>query len=265
MNKYLFTLAIGVDDRPKRWGSISGNYVNLAHSLVRLGHQVVFALHPEVRIRKSFLAFEHWVINDHSVLDKLLAEGGFTHGFIWGGRLEADRETRRLFEARGVVPVFSELGWFPQAGTVYFDGAGTNAEVSFSGRRYPPCEARERRLFRRQRRDFYRRKAGLGWFASPPDFAIAAPDPRKPILVLLQDESDTNITLASPFRRMADFVDCLALQYPSCQFVVRPHPSARWPGCRRQRQLPVSSVDVYGHMPVRRWWASTPPCCWRRR
>jgi hypothetical protein len=250
MNSYLFTLALGVHDRPERWGSVSGYYLSLAHSLERLGHRVVFALSPQIRVRSAFAKHDCRTVADHAALDGLLVAEGFTHAFIWGGRLDADRETRDRLEARGVRVVFSELGWFPQAGTVYFDPHGTNAEVSFNGHPYAECLPAARKEFARRRREFYRRKAGLGFFAAPPQFNIKEPDLSKPILVPLQDESDTNITLASPFKRMADFIDCLALNYPNYRFVVRPHPSA--PAANLPRHANVtyqeSSVDVYRGM-----------------
>ncbi len=43
----------------------------------------------------------------------------------------------------------------------------------------------------------------------------------------MQDESDTNITVASPFKKMSDFIKLLAEKYPSYNFVVRPHPSGK--------------------------------------
>jgi hypothetical protein len=226
MNSYLFTLAIGVEDRQRRWGSVSGNYLNLARSLMRMGHHVVFAIHPEVRRRSEFSAFECHSIADQAALQALLIGQAYTHAFIWGGRLEADREVRALLEAHGTQVLLSELGWFPQAGTVYFDPQGTNAEVSFNNHLYPDCSAAQKKIFKRRRREFYRKKAGLGFFSAAPPFSIQIPDLRKPILVPLQDEGDTNITLASPFKRMSDFIDCLAQTYPYYQFVVRPHPSA---------------------------------------
>ncbi len=250
MNSYLFTLAVGVLDRPERWGSVSGYYLNLAHSLRRLGHHVAFAINPQIRVRSTFAGYQCHTVADHKALEGLLAGEGFSHAFIWGGRLDADRETRACFESHGVRVVFSELGWFPQAGTVYFDLHGTNAEVSFNQRAYAECLPAARKEFIKQRREFYRRKAGLGFFASPPQFAIKTPDLRKPILVPLQDETDTNITLASPFKRMADFVDCLALNYPAYRFVVRPHPSAPTANLPRHANViyQESIVDVYRAM-----------------
>lgn len=250
MNHYLFTLAVSVQDRPERWGSVSGNYLRLAQALERMGHRVTFALHPSIRRRKSFARFHCVAVADHCEFASLLAEDCFTHAFIWGGRLPEDRATRSCLEQHGVKVVFSELGWFPQAGTVYFDQAGTNAEVSFNGQHYPMLQSAARKAFNKQRRAFYRRKAGLGWFASPPAFAIRPADLSKPILVPLQDESDTNITLASPFKRMAEFVDCLALTYPRYRFVVRPHPSAPVANLPKHANVSYqdSTVDVYRTM-----------------
>lgn len=167
-----------------------------------------------------------------------------------GGRLTEDRESRRLLESVGAKVIVSELGWFPQAGTVYFDAQGTNAEVSFNKRLYAECTPVARKAFNRQRKAFYQRKAGLSWWASPPAFGVRPPDLSKPILVPLQDETDTNITLASPFRRMADFVDCLARQYPRCQFVVRPHPSAPVANLPKHDNVAYQhrDVDVYRSM-----------------
>lgn len=250
MNHYLFFLAVAVQDRPERWGSVASNYLKLAKSLEKLGHRVTFAIHPLVRRRKAFTCFRCITVADHIELGSLLTEDSFSHAFIWGGRLPEDRVTRKCLEQRGIKVVFSELGWFPQAGTVYFDQAGTNAEVSFNRQHYPELQTSARKAFNKARRAFYRRKAGLGWFAAPPAFTIQPADLSKPILVPLQDEGDTNITLASPFKRMADFVDCLALAYPQYHFVVRPHPSA--PAANLPQHSNVSyqdsAVNVYRTM-----------------
>jgi hypothetical protein len=251
MSNYLFTLAVGVQDRPERWGGISRYYFNLASSLLRLGHRVVFAVNPKIRRRKTFSSYDCRAVADHSDLQRCLASEQFTHAFIWGGRLDADRQTRLCCEANGVKVLFSELGWFPQAGTVYFDDEGTNAEVSFNRKEYPDCSAGEHREFLLRRRRFYRSKAGLGFLSSPPPFSIARPDFSKPVLVPLQDESDTNITLASPFQRMSDFVEYLATSYSSLRFVVRPHPSSP-PSVTLPKYANVhyqeGSVDVYRNM-----------------
>ncbi len=250
MNSYIFVLAVGVDDRPNRWGSISGYYFNLAKALRRLGHKVEFALNPAIRIRSGFKRFGYRVFDD-LVTFKTYAEANvFTHAFIWGGRLSADREVTRILRENGVKVLFSELGWFPQAGTLYFDSQGTNAEVSFNRRQYPGLDSRARRVFNKHRRAFYRRKVGLGWFASPPPFGIRPVDLNKPVLVPLQDQSDTNITLASPFKRMAEFVDYLAQTYPDVEFVVRPHPSAPVDDLPRHANVVYqsSAVDVYRTM-----------------
>lgn len=250
MNHYLFTLAIAVQDRPARWGSVSGNYVLLARTLEKLGHRVTFALHPAIRQRKTFSRFNCVAVASHAELSALLGKGSFSHAFIWGGRLPEDRITRTCLEQHDIKVVFSELGWFPQAGTLYFDAEGTNAEVSFNCRQYPALQPAARRAFSRQRRNFYRRKVGLGWFTSPPAFAIQPADLSKPILVPLQDEGDTNITQASPFKRMADFVDYLAQSYPDCRFVVRPHPSAPVENLPQHANVSYqnSTVDVYRNM-----------------
>lgn len=85
MNSYLFTLALGVQDRPERWGSVSGYYLCLAHSLRRLGHRVVFAINPKVRCRKGFAVYECHQVANHAALNELLSAEDFTHAFIWGG------------------------------------------------------------------------------------------------------------------------------------------------------------------------------------
>lgn len=250
MNSYIFTLAVAVQDRPERWGSVSGSYVLLAQALEKLGHRVTFALHPAIRQRSSLSRFNCVSVASHAELSALLGENSFSHAFIWGGRLPEDRVTRACLEQYGIKVTFSELGWFPQAGTLYFDGEGTNAEVSFNRRQYPVLQPSVRRAFNRQRRSFYRRKVGLGWFDSPPAFAIKEADLSKPILVPLQDEGDTNITQASPFKRMADFVDYLAQSYPNYRFVVRPHPSAPLGNLPEYANVTYqdSAVDVYRTM-----------------
>lgn len=217
MNTYLFTVGLGVTDRPERWSAICGIYAKLAHGLAKLGHRVLFLVNPKAFDAPALCEFDV-VCGDYSELVEVVQKLRPNVAFIWGGRTEPDRRTAKILAEYNIRTVFSELGWFPQKGTIYFDANGTNSQMSTQQLR--KMAGWKRSIFKIKRTRACQKIYGRSFhFAQKNQLA-------KRVFVPLQDELDTNITIDSPFARMNDLLKFLSDQYPSCEFVARNHPKA---------------------------------------
>lgn len=237
MTRYLFTIGVGVTDRPQRWLGICPIYGGLARALVQMGHSVHFLVNPEA-LDATALDGLSYQTGGHDALHSLMSTEAFDFGFIWGGRIAPDLVTREILEAQAIKTVFSELGWFPQKGTVYFDRNGTNSRIT------PEHPAKLGVLaswrFARMRRRFALAQYGRPPLRSRP--ALAASPLR--VFVPLQDETDTNITEDSPFRTMNELIGFLARTYPDDHFTVRPHPRAEMPLIEEYRNVDLQDNSV---------------------
>lgn len=218
MNNYLFTIGVGVSDRPSRWQGICTIYGHLARGLTRMGHRCRFIVNPAAFDARALAGLDA-APGSHADVAAALAEDTWHNGFIWGGRIAPDAETAALFAAGNVPVIYSELGWFPQKGTVYFDRLGTNSQMSFDTP--PPLVGLRRLRFAIARRRACRTIYGQR-FGGPARPATA----RQQVFVPLQDETDTNITQDSPFPDMDSLLRFLSETYPDCHFTARPHPKA---------------------------------------
>lgn len=237
MTRYLFTLGVGVEDRPQRWLGICPIYAGLARGLFQLGHEAHFVVNPEALDAGALAGFPVQ-IGDHERLRAVATREHFDFGFIWGGRIGPDLITREILEAQGIKPIFSELGWFPQKGTVYFDFQGTNSMIKFvEPKKLCPVEALKFSLARRKYcREQY--NCAPRWHIRP-----LGPSPLQ-VFVPLQDETDTNITEDSPFRKMDDMIKFLSRAYPNDHFIVRPHPRADLPIIGDYPNVKLQDVSV---------------------
>lgn len=248
--KILFTIAAHVDDRPNRWQHVCKTYQRLALSLSALGHEAVFYVHDDAYVEKSLKSMRY-ALSSQCDLEAYLEQEQPDVVFIWGGRISADHETVakiRAYRADTKI-IYSELGWFPQRDTIYFDEGGTNANASFSKQQteYTPTQA-DLDAFHKMRNKIVFADLGLPFYRRPAPFHIAPPDISKKILVPLQDETDTNITESSPFQKMGDFVTFLSETYPSYEFLVRPHPRAPIDGLPRFSNVEYqdSAASLFG-------------------
>jgi hypothetical protein len=114
---------------------------------------------------------------------------------IFNGAHPAYQSMRRQLENRGCKRLYVELGWFPQSDTFQIDPAGINSTAS--------------------------------WASEP--LQLTPQDPLEvrssgDLLVLLQDDEDTQITQRSPwFADMHEFLRHI-LEHSSLPVRVRPHP-----------------------------------------
>lgn len=187
---------------------------------------MVFLVNPESYDVDALFGFEV-IVGGHDTLLSLAAFQDFDFGFIWGGRIEADLLTRQIFLENSIKPVFSELGWLPQRGTVYFDLCGTNSQISRSA---PAPRLAFGKMVSFECKRFL---TALRVYGRVPRLVTSklGGSPLK-VFVPLQDETDTNITEDSPFLTMNELVSFLASTYPHDHFHVRPHPRARPPYIR---------------------------------
>ncbi|MFZ5723706.1 MAG: hypothetical protein ACOY33_08590 [Pseudomonadota bacterium] len=247
--KALFVLGVDQEDRPERWRAAHRVFASLATGLAGLGIDHHLYAH-RASVKPKILQPGHYDFADVVALDELLRRADYTHAFIWGGRRLADRNIVATLSARNIRCIYGELGWFPQAGHAYFSQHGTNAECRLGDEGLA-----EHRLnpwaLRWVRGRIVRSLVGLrDSFSVPALEGYARFDSSRPILLPLQDETDTNITLSSPLARMSDFVRLFAEKYPNQQFIARPHPSAP---VALDARLPNVEIQDSAVNPFRRW------------
>lgn len=226
--KILFTIAVNVKDRPIRWKSIGKIYSRLNKSLKALNYECKFYVNDDAMHKK--LKNVDYTLTSSKNLKDFLDDFSPDIVFIWGGRTVEDKKTIEIIKNHNkeIKIIYSELGWFPQKNNIYFDMKGTNSEASFC------CDINNYELskkdliqFNRLRDKIIRKDLNIPIYKKSDFFKIEKPDLSKPILVPLQDESDTNITLASPFKKMKHFIEFLLNNYPQYKFVIRQHPNGQ--------------------------------------
>ena len=137
---------------------------------------------------------------------------------IWNGQAEHQQDFMAwLRAAGGCQTLFLEWGWFPQREFFYWDRDGVNARCSIARRPSPPLDDAQREQIR-------------AWKSAYTEAYRTVVERRKQILVPLQVDTDTNVTLHSPFASMAEFLQHLAAAVrPDYDVIVRPHPMASYP------------------------------------
>lgn len=134
---------------------------------------------------------------------------------IWNGLM--DYQSTLIDMAKMINPkqqfLFLEAGWFPQKETYYFDPDGVNAASSLSRVTPSPLNEAQKKGIR-QWKEEYRHKHGNYKICDKGYYFIP-----------LQLESDTNITLFSPFKSMRALLEwVIDNTNPDLPIVARPHP-----------------------------------------
>jgi hypothetical protein len=205
----VFTLALGITDRPKRWHTPGKFFVQVGDMFEAHGIDCYYFAHPDVKL-KWIDNRTSWRIESASELERIMRPLNPGYLFVWNGNFGSDRETVKVAHELGAKPVFGEIGWFPQADTMYFDFEGTNFRSSIRGIDLSQVDVDVR--------------IGSWIDTYTRDHAGEGISDAGYLFVPLQDEQDTNITDASPYRRMNDFVRDLSARFPSERIVVRRHP-----------------------------------------
>ncbi len=205
----VFTLALGIADRPKRWHTPGTFFVRVGDVLEQWGIDCYYVAHPVVRLQ-AVDRRTSWRMESAEALGDVIAPLRPSYLFVWNGNAAGDRETVRVAERMGIQCVFAEIGWFPQSETVYFDWDGTNFRSSIR-RLDVDAVAVDPRLDK--------------WVADylAPRVGQTVAEPGY-VFVPLQDETDTNITEASPYKTMDAFVCDVSMRLPTERIIVRRHP-----------------------------------------
>lgn len=237
MKQFLFTVGLGVSDRPERWQGICEIYAKLAKGLTRLGHHCCFIVNPYAVNAKALVGFDT-LIGDHTDLQKTLEQQLWNGCFVWGGRIKPDIRSADIISRFDVPIIYSELGWFPQRGTIYFDHCGTNSAMSY---KKPPALKGARKLqFSLIRERACRKIYGQSYFKMLKRNA----DFKRKVFVPLQDETDTNITIDSPFETMDKMLQFLSENYPNHNFTTRIHPKATPPKINKYPNVEIQNPNL---------------------
>lgn len=135
------------------------------------------------------------------------------HAFIWNGALSHYDQVKEACTNTGVPYTIAEVGWFPQREFYHLDSVGINASSSLmhsdlswvNERILASFDAFASRYLQGRR---WRRRNGY-------------------VLCPLQLESDTNITVHSPFSDMQKFIDHVEHTYSNERVLFKAHPLNR--------------------------------------
>lgn len=222
----LFTLGLYQSERPSRWAAKHKVFHYLSASLNKMGVASYFLCNQQ-SVKPRFVTDEYYFEHETNIVD-LLQQLPIRFVVVWGGRTPGDDLLRSALDECDVQLIYAEAGWFPQSGTCYFSPYGTNANARFEqeGLREHSLD-----IARFNRSKLRLLRSWLGFFAGKKVSESEATtyfSADKPIFIPLQDELDSNILLSSPVKTMSAFVSKLSMTYPDYQFVVRPHPRARY-------------------------------------
>jgi len=203
MKKVLFTAGIGATDRPDRWTFILHLWERLAETFELLGVETKIIHHPCLTP-----VGDHPIPVDMKGACDIMEAWGPDFLFIWNGGTPEDRLIIDHAEAWCITTIFSELGWFPQRETLYFDRLGVNAASSLSVPVHHAITEDQGDELQDYRRRFLRGK----------------PDPTEQWqLICLQVEDDTNI-INGKFDSMQEFVTKARREIGNDHVLIRRHP-----------------------------------------
>ncbi|XQW85887.1 hypothetical protein ACOYR1_03855 [Thalassotalea piscium] len=132
--------------------------------------------------------------------------------YIWNGQAEHQQDFVMLAKNMGFNFNYIEHGWFPQKDYYYIDPEGVNARSSIAKNEPPAIDSAQQKEL----------DQWLDSYTKPFQHIVEKP---KQILVPLQVDTDTNITLHSPFKSMKLFIAYLEENIPAeFTVILRPHP-----------------------------------------
>lgn len=185
----------------------------LANSFRRLGHEAVLALHPRSNGSVSYGGTLVRSVPLPELFDRTKPDCIV----LWNGNLPKDTTVKAECRRRAVPVLYCEMGWFPQADTVYFDWEGVNGASSIRHHNLAPLDpTRYHDLMAFISRYHKAMAGGLVPSQLLRDF----------LLVPLQLETDSNVLLYSLIRSMAKFVRRVRHTFPGEEILVRPHPKS---------------------------------------
>jgi hypothetical protein len=135
------------------------------------------------------------------------------HCFIWNGKSPHLADFMKIAHQQGLERFYyMECGWFPQKGTIYFDPIGVNAASSIASKKFTVLSHEQERQLENWKREYFNKQS-------------QSHTVKRQIFVPLQVDTDTNITLYSPFNSMKQFIEFLEEWIPAdYKVILRPHP-----------------------------------------
>ncbi|WP_226661996.1 hypothetical protein [Microbulbifer aggregans] len=205
-----------------------------------------FALPRNKRLKNQFRATPEETLKDirdyrTKHFENIILDFNPDSIMLWNGLIHYQQDFIRLSKALNPNQkyLFIEAGWFPQKGTFYIDPMGVNAKSSIARKSPVPISENENRLIEQWKSKF--RESNGNYIIKDKGY----------IFVPLQLETDTNITLFSPLKKMEDLLRWADKNTPKhLKIIARPHPlNSKIPDLafdrRSSRVLLDSQTDLY--------------------
>jgi hypothetical protein len=192
-------------------------FFRLGTGLLQFNIDMAYYLHPDAHYGLTPpIGAQVVSADDDALLYETIDRINPTHAFIWNGTQYAATASR--LRDRGIVVVFCELGWFPQAPTFYFDTSGVGGFSSI--RHHPVSSFSIHPDFYHFRNEYVGKRRNM--VCKHLNF----------VLLPLQLELDSNILFFSKFKTMESFIAYVSESLPDATLIARPHPldkEREWP------------------------------------
>ena len=221
--RILFHAGVGNTDRPHRWGFVNGIFSDLARSFESLGHECLVWHHTAAKSPKGY---------KRSIASDTVNHIGFNPDwvFTWNGVSPGDQHVVKMFGHKKMI--YGELGFFDHYNTLYFDFSGVNGKSENLIQKLP--DTYDEVIYQSLLKKYHK----LRKFNEP--F----------IFVPLQDETDTQITKYSPFKKMQEVLDYVYTLYGNTgiKILYKKHPKYNCHIVNDGRFIEVTD-DIHHYLP----------------
>lgn len=153
--------------------------------------------------------------DDKDRLEDLLAQIDVELVLVWNGLDPVFEQALNVFTGLDIEVNYAELSWFDQSVGFYLDKKGVNGASSLLEAELKPLDESQK-----TRLDVFRKQ-----YVGTDEVIETKKEGRRTALVVLQCETDTNITLFSPFKTMREFIRYLESWIPDeWEVLIRQHP-----------------------------------------
>jgi hypothetical protein len=220
--RILFHVGVGNTDRPHRWSFVNGLFSGLARSFESLGHECLVWYHP---------AAKHPKMHSRNLCSDKVNHIGFNPDwvFTWNGVSPGDQQIIKTFGHEKMI--YGELGFFDHYNTLYFDFSGVNGKSENLIESLPQYDES---IYQMLLKKYHK----LRKFNDPFVF------------VPLQDETDTQITKYSPFKKMQELLDYVYTLYgnTNLKILYKKHPKYNCHIINDGRFIEVTD-DIHHYLP----------------
>lgn len=227
--KILLHVGVGNLDRPSRWQFINELFSDLARTFEVLGHECLLWYHDEAASSNVYRnSFSSSSVSGNPLVKAKKFNPDWV--FTWNGNSEGDIEIINQFGKDKMV--YAELGFFDHYETVFFDFNGVNGN---SENLYEELSPFDESIYKKIVKKHKKKRLKKGRY----------------IFVPLQDESDTNITLHSPIKKMDEVLqyiqDNIAID-EGVEVLFKKHPLAKCETKTRKDFVEVTE-NVHHYLP----------------